>query len=202
MTEAEWLTCNDPRPMLDLLRGKARVRKLRLFVCACLRAVGDCLDDAASRRAVLALERFADGSVSRAQFQAITLVGWKKGWEELRANTVAVALGRRADVLSVWWLTQTAAALWARYGAPPGKRGERLRRERSAEAKAAQAAYWRALFGNPFRPVPVIDPSWLAWKGGTLPKLARAIYDGGDFTDLPVLADALEEDGCTDADML
>jgi hypothetical protein len=32
--------------------------------------------------------------------------------------------------------------------------------------------------------------------------LARAVYDGRRFGDLPVLADALEEAGCTDAALL
>jgi hypothetical protein len=32
--------------------------------------------------------------------------------------------------------------------------------------------------------------------------MARAIYDGHRFTDLPILADALEEAGCTDAAIL
>ncbi|VTU02813.1 unnamed protein product [Gemmataceae bacterium] len=34
MTEAEWLACNDPKPMLAFLRGRATDRKLRLFSVA------------------------------------------------------------------------------------------------------------------------------------------------------------------------
>jgi hypothetical protein len=37
---------------------------------------------------------------------------------------------------------------------------------------------------------------WLTWRDGTVPKLARAIYDARDFGQLPTLADALEEAGC------
>jgi hypothetical protein len=59
----------------------------------------------------------------------------------------------------------------------------------------------RDLFGNPFRPA-ALSPEWLAWKDGTVPKLAQAVYDGGRFTDLPILADALEDAGCTDAEIL
>lgn len=37
MTEAEWLTCADPRSMLMQLNGCASARKLRLFMVACCR---------------------------------------------------------------------------------------------------------------------------------------------------------------------
>ena len=60
----------------------------------------------------------------------------------------------------------------------------------------------REVFGNPFRPAPAIDPSWLAWNGGTVRKLAQAIYDDRAFDRLPVLADALEDAGCNDAELL
>jgi hypothetical protein len=48
---------------------------------------------------------------------------------------------------------------------------------------------------------PSIPPAWLAW-GGLVPTLARAIREERRFQDLPVLADALEDAGCTDADIL
>jgi hypothetical protein len=66
---------------------------------------------------------------------------------------------------------------------------------------AAQVALLRDLFGNPFRPAS-IDPSWLTWNGGTVPRMAKAIYNDRRFGDLPILADALEEAGCTDAGIL
>ncbi len=47
-----------------------------------------------------------------------------------------------------------------------------------------------------------VDPAWLAWNGGCVRKLARAVCEGGRFEKLPVLADALEDAGCTDAAVL
>jgi hypothetical protein len=46
------------------------------------------------------------------------------------------------------------------------------------------------------------DPAWLAWNGGTVRTLARAVHDDNAFERLPVLADALEDAGCSDADLL
>jgi hypothetical protein len=59
----------------------------------------------------------------------------------------------------------------------------------------------RCVSGNPFRPV-TIAPPWLSWNGATVPKMAQAIYDGRTFDRLPILADALEEAGCDNADVL
>jgi anti-anti-sigma regulatory factor len=46
------------------------------------------------------------------------------------------------------------------------------------------------------------EPSWLTWNDGTVHRLARAVRAEGAFDRMPVLGDALEEAGCTDADIL
>jgi ATP-dependent Clp protease ATP-binding subunit ClpA len=45
------------------------------------------------------------------------------------------------------------------------------------------------------------DPSWLSGRG-TVAQIARAIYEERRWQDLPVLADALEEAGCADREIL
>jgi hypothetical protein len=57
------------------------------------------------------------------------------------------------------------------------------------------------IFGNPFHPL-TIDQRLLVWNSGTGRNLAEAIYDDRAFDRLPILADALEDAGCTDADIL
>jgi hypothetical protein len=76
------------------------------------------------------------------------------------------------------------------------------------EELAAQCVLLRCIVGNPFRPS-AIDPLWLAWNGGAVSKLARAAYEERrlpsgelDPARLAVLADALEDAGCADAELL
>jgi hypothetical protein len=67
-----------------------------------------------------------------------------------------------------------------------------------AAAPAAQAGLLRCIFGIPFHPI-TVSPDWLT---ATVVSLAQAIYQEKDFARLPLLADALEEAGCTNADIL
>ena len=61
----------------------------------------------------------------------------------------------------------------------------------------------RDIFGPlAFRPLPLLNRAWLAWEGGTVPKLAASIYEERAFDRLPILADALEEAGCDAAELL
>jgi hypothetical protein len=57
------------------------------------------------------------------------------------------------------------------------------------------------IFGNPFCPL-TINPHVLEWNEGIVRKLAQAIYIDRAFDRLPILADALEEAGCTKAEIL
>jgi hypothetical protein len=66
----------------------------------------------------------------------------------------------------------------------------------------------REVFGNPFRPV-AVDSAWLTWNDGVVVRLARAAYEQRrlltgllDNARLAVLADALEEAGCADEQIL
>src|SRR5262249_55305243 len=84
----------------------------------------------------------------------------------------------------------------------PAERVQEARNAIRVRERGAQAALLRELFGpTPFR-TPAVERSVLAWNDACVPKLAEAIYDGLAWDRLPVLADALEEAGCADADVL
>jgi hypothetical protein len=157
---------------------------------------------------------------------------WYKGFEwidgfrkERLNNAYACAAGAALDALqnedvflglsprppySVDNLTQVAAqaasavAHWQRQHDEDQVKEEDHRRE-----LAAQVPLVKDVFGNPFRPTPVLDSAWLAWRGGTVANLARAAYDDRRLPEgtlesahLVVLADALEDAGCADANLL
>ncbi|MBN9120557.1 MAG: hypothetical protein J0I06_15630 [Planctomycetes bacterium] len=46
------------------------------------------------------------------------------------------------------------------------------------------------------------EPAWLAWNNGTVRQLARRVRETGETVLLPVLGDALEDAGCSDAILL
>jgi hypothetical protein len=63
---------------------------------------------------------------------------------------------------------------------------------------ASQADLLHDIFGNPFRPV-VCSPSW---RTDTALSLVRQMYDSRDFSAMPILADALQDAGCDNEDIL
>jgi hypothetical protein len=90
-----------------------------------------------------------------------------------------------------------------------GGRAELLKPFNGESERWARAKLLRDLFGPlPFRPV-TIDPALLAWNDGLVVRLAQAAYEERHLPEgtldsgrLAVLADALEEAGCTNADIL
>jgi hypothetical protein len=64
----------------------------------------------------------------------------------------------------------------------------------------AKWATWtlRDIFGNPFRPV-AFSPEW---QTDTAVSLAHQMYEARDFSAMPVLADALQDAGCDNAEPL
>jgi hypothetical protein len=65
---------------------------------------------------------------------------------------------------------------------------------------AAQAVLVREILGNPFkRPKVKVKP---AWRTDTVLALARQMYAAEEFSAMPILADALQDAGCDNDDIL
>ena len=78
------------------------------------------------------------------------------------------------------------------------RRTQRWEEPSAEEAEQHQVVLLRDLLGNPYQPV-AVDPAWMT---PTVRALAQAIHKERAFDRLPILADALEDAGCTDAEIL
>jgi hypothetical protein len=188
MTEAEWLSGEDPLAMLRfldkgrdfglrfLLRSfserKLR-RKLRSYAAHAYYAV-----HAESAR-------FRDEAERQTLLTGIELWVDAPGTESAEVTEFLAILGGR-PTLALW---QTSWGLADQITVGP---------ESTLGIRRHQACLLRCLVGNPFRRVR-INPRWLT---STVASLAEGIYADRAFDRLPILADALQDAGCEDADIL
>ena len=199
MTEAEWLQMATLFPMLETLRDKgATERKLRLFACACVRHITHLLPSDLCRSAIDVAEQYADGEVSAdtlrdASFEAEysrTTEGYRHSVmvSELARSAVGQLTGHFDDP----WETVSGATSYPceAVGGRPSSSDEM--------EEQTQCSLLRDIFGNPFRPI-TLDPSWLT---STVLALATGIYNEKAFDKMPILADALQDAGCDNAEIL
>jgi hypothetical protein len=213
MTEGDWLACaRVTQPVIKWLRRHASQRKFYLIAVAAVRQAQSFLRDPRSRDALEIAERFADGLATERQLQVAHDAalagagevgahpnGGRLTPEEWRVHECAMAAvfasmppsrfppANRAPT-GAWLIAYNALHYAAKTGT-------------QKEMGQAQATVLRDVIGNPFRPV-TIDPSWLGWNGGAIQHLAQAIYDDRSFDRMPILADALEDAGCENSEVL
>jgi hypothetical protein len=202
--------------MLEFLQGHASDRKLRLFACACCRRIVRLSDGQHLVIAIESAEQHADGLATTEEM----LAAWEAADQAVWAfNGVA---SEQLALAAIEWATKKYSAqdcaracrraleafeqeqAWLPWGRRSANWWSDMRAKVEmtlAEERTYQADLLRCIIGNPFRPMP-IDPAWVSWSGGTLVKMAEAIYEDRAFDRLPILADALEESGCDDAGIL
>jgi hypothetical protein len=223
MTEQEWLACTNPEPMLLFIRDKVSERKMRLFALACCRRIWDRITDPRCRAAVEFAERFVEVGVARRKGRpqvdkaarqacrdASTAAYHSQGRPDHAARLIEsnafhaaratvegsawfaahLSSGFSANAVGMDWLREreTGPFVWN-----PAAREVEYRQ---------QIPLLRDIFAVPFHLPSPVRATALASGEGAVPKLAQSIYDGGAFDRLPILADALEDAGYTDADIL
>ena len=192
MTESEWLNGTELTPMLQQLGDECSNRKLRLFACSCFRTIGHRLEDDSVRSSVELAENLVDHP-DVAAAGSLFFAAWNVVARILRQSLNDGLYSCLRETISPS-LTMTVMRYLAQLtGRESDQRGD--------EASRLRLTMLRDIFGNPFRHAK-IDPAWLTWNGGTVPNIARAVYQERDFDRLPILADALEDAGCDDADIL
>jgi hypothetical protein len=221
MTEDDWNRCADPQAMLGFLRdcGRASDRKLRLFAVAVCRRIWPLLADERSRRAVEVAECLADGlSVAEAWLAQARAAPYHEGHQPSEPiHIFACDAAALLDCPDAWVAASGAAenvtatlhhAPWVENLSDPDDYIEAA--TTGDDERRTQAAQLRCIFGpRPLGPPPALTHAVLTWNDGTVRRLAKAAYaerqlPSGtlDPARLAVLADALEEAGLTDAELL
>jgi hypothetical protein len=214
VTEEEWLSCSDPTPMLEFLKGKASDRKLRLFAVACCHLVCHLMPDERCRSAFEIAEHFADGKATQQELQAVADAAFDSADDNSFATghqPFALGQGIYAAARAASYAAQRDAYVAADgaartiYLAVVGAAGDpdvnlSARTAASYAVKQLRRKLLLDIF-NPYRPV-AVDPSWLTWSGGTVVKLAQVVYDERAFDRLLELAKCLEDAGCRDPQLL
>ncbi len=210
MTEMEWFTASHPWKILELLEGEAGLefpdgykaapasaseRKLRLSGCAYCREYWDSLTIARCQEAVETAERYADGEATidelvLAKEESIELITplYETGTDQTDCDIMTDA---------AWLCTFPMTDNVYKY---------------IACDEELQLTILRDIFGNPFRqqslcgdiegyPIHHRDGFGCQWCKAiitpTVLGIARRMYDERDFSGMPILADALEDAGCT-----
>jgi len=206
MTEAEWLACEDPTPMLEFLQGQVSERKLRLFAVACSRRIWKLLANE-PRQWIEVAEQYADGLVTQKELNNAATVA-KQAVGGRSANLAANADAFSATYAAVDSIDATSADAASILAANAVAHEQ----TRGAETVTGWDDAWKdervihsqllhCIVANSFRPV-TINAAWLSWNDSTVRRIAQAIYDERAFDRMPIMADALEDSGCSNADIL
>jgi len=215
MTEMEWLRCRSPLELLVWIRRSANGRRCRLFNVACCRRVESLLSEPSDVRCLELMEAFADGLgtnpsatvAAAAQSAARDLhAAFPRGSRRKWSLSQYLVTAGRAKVLNAVaaCARMTCEACWEslvayRYTQVwQNRREERAARLARQGEREVRAHIVRDVFRNPFRTVR-LEPKWLS---STVVALANGIYQTRAFDGMPILADALQEAGCDNDDIL
>jgi hypothetical protein len=231
MTEAEWLACADPDALLEYLKKLNRwegietsERKLRLLACAFCRRIWHLMPDELSRATVELCECYVDGLAdpqalwARGGFSSVVLEHiYDEGTVEREAYFAARFVGYGMMVLTgptAHSAEEGAADLTSHFSA----RASVFSGRPTEEPARDHCHIIRDVIGNPFRRA-IHNPAYCAhtsatlvayqpglfasaWRTDTAVALATQMYESREFGAMPILADALQDAGCDNDDIL
>jgi hypothetical protein len=210
-TDAPWIADVESFPNC---RGSDR--KFRLFACSCYYRLAPLLPDTLACATVEIAERFADGlatgeELGEAHARLREVIDALEGpWGRSRGDERRKLYPKYAAVALALQVTRPEAQKAAYYAAanayvdlaaivnPGVASSDRAFLATQRKEERAQADLLRCIFG----PIPFGRQAEPSWRTPVVLSLARPIYDDRDFADLPILADALEESQCDDAELL
>lgn len=174
-----WQTAVSPGPMVHAARELLSPRRLRLFAIACCKSLWG---QSAAWRGYLELLQLAEA-----------LADSNIGQRMSELSSQAAPYRRLAYPHGVIHLLDESAGrvadAWTQMIGLTPKELKRL------------ADVLREIAGDPFAAIH-LEGTLVAWRDGTIPKLAQACYDSNDFSMIGILGDALEEAGCNEPAIL
>jgi hypothetical protein len=193
-SETEGLHGSEPESMLEDAHLTSE-RKLRLFAVACCRRVWEHLGPE-GRLVVDVAERHAEGTATVEQLDEARAAAREAATR--RGGALVRSVGDRS--VDAGDCASEAATLYADSQIPSQETPSEQEQWYGAVSteSASQAELLRCVFGNPFQLV-AFDADW---RTTPVVAIANQMYETGDFTSAPVLADALMDAGCTSADVL
>ena len=227
MTEAEWRVSDDPIHALRPICGTpcGTERRLRLYAHACCSRISRLLP-ALYHDALDVIERDADGRAGRREWATVcgSVVGHAQElaaalpppgpWPDTdlsttdlyahHASQAVCAAFRAIDLNDPFpdWIVQLVTGVITATQLAPLWRYPEVPRNSPASAdvfmRRELTNLVREIFGNPFR-VPTCDPAWLSSDALVL---VSQMYESRDFSAMPILADALQDAGCDNPDVL
>jgi hypothetical protein len=214
MTEQEWLACEDPRPLLEFLDGTIVVRKVRYFVLACSQRIwSDWSGDATGVALGVAKHLVETGTalirtaVVRVPVGEAVLDCGASEWD-VRVKARIPGRAEPGPALPVQpvlehILTRLACGHWTAQALD----WLVTQLERCGLPLAHQADLLRDIVRPPFRRL-LFRGVWRLENGGAVGSIVRVIHQeltsGHEAASehYPVLADALEDAGCREAEVL
>jgi hypothetical protein len=216
MTEKEWLRVTRLTPAPDLSEGKlkyrtpkleaiksrASARKLRLFAVACCRPLLHLMTDQLTQRAVEVAEQDADQLATKKEVDFAR----RQLKAEIRHNKRSMIAANGSEHRAIGWAIGWDQSKYALLADPYEAANNTIMSFEVGfrhEFVASCYTNWpfdvlMEIFGNPFSPAIIQVP----WLSSTVLTLAHGIYNEKAFDRMPILADALQETGCDNEDIL
>jgi hypothetical protein len=218
----DWMRCPDPVAMLlDVTRGiglpdpallpgyqATLVRRVRTFVLTAAKPVLDRVNNPTCSSAAELGWRLAEGTATDAEVESVR--------QELRRTYEAIFDAARVHRVTPpeMCLLPNLVNVLSFVFTDPKEAGRLLMvsepwfaSDRPVPLLTPQEVHnccWllREIFGH-HGDVPIRPPAWRdVWRTDTTVALARQMYASGDFGEMPILADALEDAGCYNAEVL
>jgi hypothetical protein len=211
VTEEEWLGLS-PCDVWSMWRSMPKpkgakeshhTRKERLIGAELMRLVADQLTDPHLTCVIEIAEQFADHKITAKKYWAAeekAYAAWDVRHPNRAAQDAALVAHKFLYSLDDFLMllsgaVESRASLLARRA---GKRARGIARDSIRMVEERIRKLIREVHGNPFRPVK-FNKKWLT---DTAVSLARTMYDSRDFSAMPILADALQDAGCDNEDIL